>query len=86
MDDDLFVVDQLDHYRSICISTLARKTVSGTEASYLGDSGYFIYEVDETPAAGGIQILAKAVSIEAAIRLIEIWRGKKDRGDVIVKN
>lgn len=84
MDDDLFVVDQLDHYRSICISTLARKTVNDTDASSLGDSGYFIYEVDETPSRGGINILAKAVSIEAAFRLIEIWRSKRP-GDIRAK-
>lgn len=77
MDDDLFVVDQLDDYRSICISTLGRKTVQDTDAARLGDAGYFIYEVDETPKTGGINILAKAVSMEAAFRLIEIWRSAR---------
>lgn len=77
MEDDLFIVDQLDQYKSICISTLARSTLREADATHLGENGYFIYEVDENPKAGGIQILAKAASVEAAFRLVDIWRGKR---------
>jgi len=62
-DDDLMVVERIDDYRSICISTLARR-------------GYFIYEVDASRGASGINILAKATSYDAASRLIDIWRGR----------
>ena len=76
MDDDLFVVDRLNQYRSICISTLARQTVAEGDAAHLGDKGYFIYEVDESPAKQGIHLLAKVVSLEAAFRLIDLWRSR----------
>jgi hypothetical protein len=77
MDDDLVAVERIDNYRSICISTLARSTVQELEAEHLGgDCGLFIYEVDESPRGGGISILAKAASWEAAHRLIDIWRSR----------
>ena len=76
MDDDLFVVDRLDQYRSICISTLAKRTVFEAEAAHLGDHGYFIYEVDERPNSAGVLILAKVASLEAAFRLIDLWRDR----------
>lgn len=79
MDDDLFVVDRLDEYRSICISTLARNTILETDAAHLGgDRGYFIYEVDKRPQTGGINVLAKAASMEAAFRLIELWKARRE--------
>ena len=78
MSDDLFVVEQLDEYRSICVSTLARSTVADANAVHLGgDRGYFVYEMDERPLVGGLHILAKVASVEAAIRLIEIWRSSR---------
>ena len=78
MGDDLFVATRLDKYRSLCISTLAKGTVHDGEAGHLGgDRGYFIYEVDERPITGGLQILAKAVSLEAAFRLIDLWQANQ---------
>lgn len=78
MSDDLFVAEQLDEYRSLCISTLARSTVEDAEVVNLGgDRGYFIYEIDTRPVVGGIHILAKAASLEGAFRLIELWREKR---------
>jgi hypothetical protein len=74
MDDDLLAVERIDKHHSICISTLARSTVQELEADHLGgDRGYFIYEVDDTHG-GGINILGKAASYEAAFRLIELWQ------------
>ena len=75
--DDLFVVERLGNSRSLCMSTLAMQTVVEAEASHLGgDRGLFIYEVDDSRAERGIQVLAKAVSLEAAFRLIDIWRAR----------
>jgi hypothetical protein len=74
MDDDLFLVSRIDDYRSICISTLARDTVKDAGADHLGDRGYFIYEVDDANAGAGISILAKAASLEAAFRIIDLWQ------------
>jgi len=75
--DDLFVVERLGNSRSLCLSTLALQTVVEADASHLGgDRGLFIYEVDDSHAERDIQVLAKAVSVEAAFRLIELWRGR----------
>jgi hypothetical protein len=75
--DDLFVVERLDNCRSLCLSTLALQTVTESDALHLGgDRGLFIYEIDDSAPLGGIQVLAKAVSLEAAFRLIDLWRGR----------
>jgi hypothetical protein len=74
MEDDLYVVDRLDQYRSLCISTLARTTVADAGAAHMGARGYFIYEIDEGPQSAGIQVLAKAASLDAAFRLVDLWR------------
>lgn len=73
--EDLFVVDRIDEFRSICISALAKNTILDSGVSHLGDdNGYFIYEVDERPILGGVMVLAKAASSEAAYRLAEMWK------------
>lgn len=75
MDDDLFAVEKLDEHRSLCISTLAQSTVVELGADHLGgDRGYFVYEMTDGPRGGGINILAKATSLDAAQRLIDLWR------------
>ena len=75
--DDLFIVERIDKCRSLCLSTLARETVTEAEASHLGsDRGLFIYEVDESLGPAGVQVLAKAASVEAALRLIDLWRSR----------
>lgn len=77
MDDDLFLIERLGNGRSLCLSTLARSTVAESDAAHLGgDRGYFIYEVDERKQ-NGVVVLAKAVSLEAAYRLIDIWRARQ---------
>jgi len=75
MDDDLFLIERIGKNKALCLSTLARSTVDEAEGAHMGgDRGYFIYEVDESKN-DGLVILAKAASVEAAHRLIEIWRG-----------
>lgn len=75
--DDLFVVESLGNSRSLCISALALQTVTEADASHLGgDRGLFIYEVDDSQPERGVHVLAKAVSLDAAFRLIDLWRGR----------
>ena len=70
---------RLDEHRSICLSPLARDTAKEAGAAYLGgDNGYFIYEVNDSPLANGISVLAKVVSMDAAFRLVELWKGKPE--------
>ena len=76
MDDELLFEVKLDQHRSLCLSPLARTTVSEAGAGHLGsDHGYFIYETNDNPLSYGISILAKVASLEAAFRLIDLWRG-----------
>lgn len=58
--------------RTICVAQISRDTYEANQAQILGDdTGYFIYEFDPTHTAGGIEILAKTLSYEAAVRLTE---------------
>lgn len=60
--------------REICISPLSRDAYEANRADHLGDdSGYFIYEVDNTRPYSGVEILAKALSVDAAMRLVDIY-------------
>ena len=82
MDDDLFMAGRLDDHTSLCISSLPRKTLEEAEIVNLGsDRGYFVYEIDETPLTGGMRILAKVASLEAAFRLLDIWKMKNPEPD-----
>ncbi len=77
MDEDLCVMSRIDDYRSICVSTLSRLSIEAADAQHLGEGGYFIYEMDNRPYFGGVSVLAKAASLEAALRLGEIFAGSK---------
>ena len=74
MEDDLFAIERIGKHLKVCLSALPVKTVEGADVPTLGSPrGYFIYEVDERPIVGGTRILAKAASLDAAYRLMEIW-------------
>lgn len=79
--DDLFVVERLGNSRSLCLSNLAIQTITESDAADLGgECGLFIYEVDDSqPMGGGVQVLAKAASLDAAFRLIDLWRTRSTR-------
>ena len=60
--------------REICVAPVSRDAFEANKAYDLGDDcGYFIYEYDCTRPAAGIEILAKAASYDAAVRLIDIY-------------
>jgi uncharacterized membrane protein len=55
------------------VSPLARQTLADAGVSYLGDEGFFIYEVnDAAGVSGGITVLGKAASFEAALRIADL--------------
>lgn len=72
---DRFWCASLNDGREICVSPLARTTLDQTRYdSDLGDEyGYFIYECDRTKQSAGIEVLAKAASYDAAMRLVDIY-------------
>jgi hypothetical protein len=60
--------------REVCVAPVSTDTFEANKAYALGDdSGYFIYEFDADRPAAGIEILGKAASYEAAIRLVDIF-------------
>ena len=70
--EDVFLSARIDGSRSVCISPLPAKTYREAGGKGLGgDYGYFIYEIDESHP-GGLEIIGKAASIEAALRIYEI--------------
>ena len=72
--DQVLASASIDAERSIHIATLSRATIEAAGAEHMGFDGYFLFESCDSQAAKGIEILAKAASIESALRLIEIWR------------
>lgn len=73
MEDDLFLTAQIDSNRSLCISSLSCKTFEECGAEFFpSERGFFIYERDDRNPGGGISVLGKAASLEAAYRFFEI--------------
>lgn len=72
--DDVFLSAAVDESRMICISTISRRTYKESAVGGLGgDNGYFIYEVDLDNPQAGIEIIAKAASIDAAMKLYDFF-------------
>ncbi len=77
MDDFAWCV-RITPNRQICVSPLSSATVRENDATNLGDdTGYYIYEVDDSARSAGIHILGKAASEEAAMRLVDIFLSKR---------
>jgi hypothetical protein len=65
---------RLSDGREICVAPISSDTFEANKAYALGDdSGYFIYEFDKEHPASGIEILGKAASYDAAVRLVDIF-------------
>jgi hypothetical protein len=65
---------QLPDGRMVCVAPISTDTFEANKAYALGDdSGYFIYEFDTHRPASGIEILGKAASYDAAVRLVDIF-------------
>jgi hypothetical protein len=73
--DDILVTKQVSENRTLCLSTLSRNQLA-TVPDYSGDHfGYFIYEMDHSRVDGGIMVLARVLSYDAAIRLWQFFGG-----------
>jgi hypothetical protein len=71
--EDVFLSTRIDNRRSLCISPLPAKTYRDAGGKGLGgEYGYFIYETDDAYPEAGIEVIGKAASLEAAIRLFEV--------------
>lgn len=75
MDDDLIFCERIDGATQLCISQLSSRAFAGAHVDGLGSGyGFFVYEISDDPAIGGVTILAKAASLEAAFRIADLWR------------
>lgn len=75
--DDIFLTARIDGQRTLCISPLPRKTYKEAGGKGLGGQfGYFVYEVNKDLPHAGVEIIAKAASLEAALRLFDLIAGK----------
>ena len=60
--------------REVCIAPVSADAFQDNGVDSLGDdTGYFIYEYDTAQTSAGIEILGKAASYDAAMRLIDIF-------------
>ena len=76
--EDVFLRAQIDQNRSVCISPLPARTYREAGAKGLGgDYGYFIYEVDSSHPNAGVDVIGKAASLEAALRIFELIIGPR---------
>lgn len=75
--EDVFLTARIDNHRSICISPLPAKVYKQVGGKGLGgDYGYFIYEMNDAAPHAGIELIGKAASLEAAMRLFEMIVGR----------
>lgn len=73
---------RLSDGREVCVAPVSVDTFEANKAYALGDdSGYFIYEYDADRPASGIEILGKAASYDAAVRLVDIFIAASMRKD-----
>ena len=58
----------------VCIAPVSYDAFRDNDIDTLGDdAGYFIYEYDPRRSEAGIEILAKAASYDAAMRIMDIF-------------
>jgi len=74
MIDEFLGTARIDNARAVHIAQLSRQVIIENEAEHLGFGGYFIFETHDGPDCHGINVLAKASSLDAAFTLLDIWR------------
>jgi hypothetical protein len=66
--------------RVVCVSALSARAYREAGGRGLGgDYGYFVYEADSARPVSGIEIIAKAASLEAALKLYDLIVEDKSR-------
>ncbi len=74
--EDVFLSATVPGGRTLCVSPLSAKAYRESVKSGLGgDFGYFIYEIDSQNPRAGLEVIAKAPSYDAAVRLFDLLVG-----------
>jgi hypothetical protein len=64
----------------VCVAPVSADAFEANSVYTLGDdTGYFLYEFDNRQPETGIEILAKAASYDAAMRLVDIFISARQR-------
>ena len=78
--EDLFLSAPIGRGRVVCISALSARAYRDAGGKGLGgDYGYFVYESDSAMPESGIEVIAKAASLEAALKLYDLIVEDKSR-------
>jgi hypothetical protein len=71
--EDMFFSASVGDGRLLCVSPLSAKLYRESGGKGLGgDFGYFVYEINEAAPEAGVEVIAKAASPDAAVRLFEL--------------
>jgi hypothetical protein len=70
--EEILATLELGQGRNLHIAQLSRQTILDADASHLGFGGYYLFETVENCLVNGINVLCKAVSLDAAFRLADI--------------
>lgn len=71
--EDMFLSATISDSRMLCVSPLSAKLYRESGGRGLGgDFGYFVYEVDLKNPDAGVEVIAKAASADAAVRLFDL--------------
>lgn len=71
--DDVFLTVRINNQKSVCISPLTGKLYREAGGKGLGgEYGYFIYEMNHDLPDRGIEVIGKAASLEAALRIFDM--------------
>lgn len=73
--DEILATHRIGDGCNLHIATLSRETIVNAGADHLGFDGYFVFEAHDA-RAGGLNILGKTSSLEAAFRLSDLWSAK----------
>ncbi|MBB4407082.1 hypothetical protein [Agrobacterium radiobacter] len=70
--EEILATLELGQGRNLHIAQLSRQTILDADAAHLGFGGYYLFETVESCLVNGINVLCKAVSLDAAFRLADI--------------
>lgn len=70
--DEILASAEITPNSSLHVATLSRQTLIDAGAAHLGLEGYFLFEVSNSFGYSRINVLGKAVSFDAALRLADL--------------
>ncbi len=63
----------LDNDRTLCVAPLTDRQIAAAGQDIADTTGYFLYQTRRSDEIGGMEIIAQAVSEEAAFRLRDMF-------------